>query len=67
MKVKDLIARLKELNPNHEVVMSRDEEGNSFSHLYGLSDDCIWNDIGVFDRESPADTGESCIVLWPDR
>ena len=33
MKVKDLIKLLKELNPEHEIDMASDEEGNSFGDI----------------------------------
>jgi hypothetical protein len=36
MKVKELINKLKETDPEREVVMSKDSEGNSHSPLYGF-------------------------------
>lgn len=35
MKVKELIELLKKVNPEHEVIMASDSEGNNFSPLWG--------------------------------
>ncbi len=39
MTVKELIEELQECDPNRLVVLSRDEEGNSFAECDGFSDD----------------------------
>jgi len=66
MKVKELIKRLSKENPEHEVVLSRDEEGNGFSSLAGvelfkyLDGEIYSND----DPKLPANCKDA-VVLWP--
>lgn len=44
MKVKELITLLNGLNPDYEVVLSSDEEGNGYSSISGYA-------IGEFDKD----------------
>ena len=50
MKVIDLIAALKMLDPQYEVVISIDPEGNLFRTVYEISDE------GMDDRK---------VIIWP--
>jgi hypothetical protein len=43
MKVKKLIAFLKNYNPDLEVILSRDEEGNGFNLLQNLEDNIVYD------------------------
>ena len=59
MKIKQLIQELSKLNPNLQVVLSSDAEGNSYSILYDvIPEDDISNFI---ESEKP----KGCIVLYP--
>lgn len=42
MKVSDLIAALENLDPDMEVILQKDGEGNGFSPLAGADPDCIY-------------------------
>jgi hypothetical protein len=42
MKVKDLIRELKLLDPEMEVIMQGDAEGNNYSPLAGTDENCIY-------------------------
>ena len=42
MKVKDLIRELKLLDPEMEVILQKDSEGNGFSPLDGVDENCIY-------------------------
>lgn len=81
MKVKELIARLNELDPEDIVVMSKDSEGNSYSPLADI-DSCVyaaettWNgEIGLREltdthreqgyTEDDLVEGENAVCLWP--
>ena len=44
MKIKQLIEKLGELNPELEVILASDEEGNSFSFLTGFG-------YGTFEKD----------------
>lgn len=75
MKVKELIELLSEMNPEHEVILSKDGEGNAFSP-------CGAHDVGQYVPDStwsgewrssglPPDDGGctqrqiNAILLWP--
>jgi len=65
MTVKELIAELKKLPNDLEVLLSSDEEGNGFGQLCdvdlsgknGDGDPCHPDDVD--------DTMGQCVVLWP--
>ncbi len=74
MKVSELIEILKDLPQEHEVVMSKDGEGNSFSPCanFGLQmyiPDSTWS--GEILSEEDIEEGETqeyienAVVLWP--
>lgn len=73
MKVHELIALLIELPKEHEVILSKDGEGNGFSPLadFGLSmyeAHSTWSGE-VFCEEDAKDQGrkykENAVILWP--
>ena len=43
MKIKQLIKKLEKYDPNFEIVLSSDGEGNSFGILRHVSRDAIWD------------------------
>jgi hypothetical protein len=76
MTVKELIEMLKDLPQDHQVIMSKDSEGNgfspmaeSFSRLMYVPDS-TWSgevlseeDHKEYENEGPF--VENCVVLWP--
>jgi hypothetical protein len=42
MLVKDLLVELQKLDPEMEVILQRDSEGNSYSPMLGLDSECIY-------------------------
>ena len=66
MKVHQLIAILKELDQDIDVVLSKDSEGNRFSP-------CSSGEVAFYQANSTWEGdlhpckkgGENCIVLWP--
>lgn len=42
MKVKELIAELKKLDPNSQVILQKDSEGNGYSPLYAVDGEAIY-------------------------
>ena len=81
MKVKELIEILSKCNPDADVVLSRDEEGNGYSSLSGVSLEYNWDgeynaEIGLkeltpelikagYEEEDTMPDGLDCVVLWP--
>lgn len=41
MKVRDLIEALQELDPELEVVLQKDDEGNGYRRMHGVDDDAF--------------------------
>lgn len=76
MKVRELIEQLKSYDPENEVVMSRDAEGNGYSPLYQL-DSCtyvpdttysgeLWYaEVHEDDPPEQPDGAISAVALWP--
>ena len=72
MKVSEFIELLKQLPQDHEVIMSKDSEGNSFSPFadFGIEmyePECTWSGYLV-DPESSHRTSvykKNAVVLWP--
>lgn len=73
MKVKELMKLLENFEPETEVVMSSDSEGNSFSPLDSLSTgfyipDSTWSgdfiEAKEVEEEEDVDDYESAICLW---
>jgi len=71
MKIKDLIEKLKEFDPDSLVVLSSDEEGNSYSKASGdIGSYCFNQHSGEIFRDDEidqddADILERCVVIWP--
>ena len=77
MNVKKLIAQLEKANPEDEVIISADSEGNDFGILFdvsGLEGEIRYtsdegNDLELFDmsdKEEPAPAhAKSCVILFP--
>jgi hypothetical protein len=79
MKVRKLIEQLQTIDPEREVVLSRDEEGNGFSSLEDVElmtylDGEVYIEClttrhleSGFTREDmcPSDDGVPAVVLWP--
>lgn len=42
MKIKNLITELQKLDPNLEVILQKDSEGNGYSPLYGIDYEAIY-------------------------
>lgn len=42
MRVKELIDLLKDVNPDSEVILQKDSEGNGYSPLRGVDDECVY-------------------------
>jgi hypothetical protein len=75
MKVSELIKALSELDPDAEVVMSSDAEGNGFSPLSDVTEgwyeaDSTWS--GEFgccsdgcDNDQACTGEENAVALWP--
>lgn len=79
MKVQELIDELKTCDPEAEVIMSKDSEGNSYSPCDSYNNECryvpesTWygslispQDVaeGSYDQED-FDKAHKCVVLWP--
>ena len=81
MKVKELIEILSKCNPDADVVLSRDEEGNGYGSLSDVSLEFNWDgeynaEIGLkeltpdlikagYEEEDTMPDGYDCVVLWP--
>jgi len=78
MKVKELIAILKKMPPERDVIMSSDEEGNSFSPVVDVSTHVWDTQSGDLSAEyyrnkktnevTPVhpEWEKVCVVLWPE-
>lgn len=73
MKIKDLVKILAEENdPEKEIVMSKDSEGNAFSPLADVGDGLYASNSTysgeVYNLDEKEDAGEGAkqvLVLWP--
>ena len=79
MKVKELIAELSKIDPNLEVIMQKDSEGNGYGPLSGADSNCIYDGEDVWNTDWTADEAdmdekdwelfkkenERCCVLYP--
>lgn len=62
MKIGTLIEALQSLNPDFDVVLSRDSEGNGFGKLTGLGVEHFHQgEVQEVSDERPA----NAVVLWP--
>lgn len=76
MKVKELIEQLDELDPEAEVILQKDSEGNGYSPCVG-AESCIYIPESTWDgqvynkedldKDEEADTSKqvAAVVLWP--
>ena len=66
MKVKELIKRLKQENPESEIVLAADEEGNYFTPL-SVVECAIYDpeEHEVYDPDAQDINGENAVILWP--
>lgn len=62
--VNDLREALANLDGSLPVILSADEEGNGFKHLYDISTNLKWDDDADYVSEED-DFGSACVVLWP--
>ena len=51
MRVKDLIAALATMDPDALVVLQKDSEGNGYSPLTGVDDNCIYVPLSTWHGE----------------
>lgn len=70
MKVKELIKILKTCNPEHDVVLQKDSEGNGYEELRCWETDLMFNskEGEVYTKESTDSYDEympNCLVLAP--
>lgn len=74
MKVKELIEILEKLNPDREVVLSSDEEGNRFNTLFDVGIGDWWDEENDFIQDDPDYLAEliaddtplvGAVCLWP--
>ena len=70
MKVKELVAELAKVDPNMDIILSSDEEGNSFYELRGVEEMFYskkWNQANNVLDESDDLMSDSIkvICLWP--
>lgn len=66
MKIKDLIKELSEVNPELEVVMSKDAEGNSFSPLSDIGICKYTAETTWYGEVDNCKKGkENAVCLWP--
>lgn len=69
MKVKKLIEELQKCNPDLEVILQSDAEGNGYSPLYSLDDNCVyeketnWSGF-VYDTNWTADEADMTEKEW---
>lgn len=68
MKVKKLIKLLEDLDEDATVILAKDAEGNSFSPLSDITDDCKYaahNSWSGYLLAKDVKKGKDAIVLWP--
>lgn len=80
MKIRQLIAELEKLDPELEVIVSTDSEGNGFDEMRVISPGYNYNpqdrEIGIselteedinsgYTDEDVMEDGVPCVVLWP--
>tara|TARA_R110000851_G_scaffold29641_2_gene81429 strand:+ start:736 stop:960 length:225 start_codon:yes stop_codon:yes gene_type:complete len=72
MKVKDLIKLLENVDPDHNIILSKDSEGNDYSPLYSFEigrylPESTWSGYVEFgdDMDEDSDSPIDSIVLFP--
>ena len=48
MIVSELIEKLQKMNPELQIILSRDEEGNGYEYLRYIDDNCVYDDREVY-------------------
>jgi hypothetical protein len=71
MKVKDLIRELQLLDPEMEVILQKDGEGNGYSPLEGVDENCVYieetsYDGYVYDTTWTADEADMDLEEWKE-
>ena len=71
LKVKDLIKLLKRENPDADVLLAGDEEGNTFSYISETGVSPLLYEKGhdgemVIGEKDELYNPKECVVLWPD-
>ncbi len=66
MKVRELIEVLQKCNPEHDVILQRDPEGNGYGPLSG-AEAAVYDeqDNEVIHKDDVEDQDDNCVVLWP--
>ena len=72
MKVKQLIKKLEKANPEADVILSSDMEGNRF----GLANEIEYqnfiryvnneNEIEICEADDDAEGAKPCVIIWPN-
>lgn len=74
MKIKDLIKKLNKLDPDSEIILSSDSEGNSFNYLNNIESNLfvyqVQGQVELCDKDELRDIDEcfepqKCVVLFP--
>ena len=70
MKVKDLIGMLEKFNPNYQVILQKDSEGNGYSPVAGAEDAHYVAEASYYgevysDEDDIPDNAKPCVVIWP--
>jgi hypothetical protein len=68
MKVKKLIKLLEDLDEDATVILSKDSEGNYFSPLSDVTDDCKYTPNNKWSGDivsKDSKEGKDAVVLWP--
>ncbi|MEE9446225.1 MAG: hypothetical protein V3V19_11240 [Cocleimonas sp.] len=70
MKIKELIEKLKSCDPEEEVILAKDNEGNGYSPLSNISHDIYrpestWSGELVEYERNRKDGDIDVVTLWP--
>ena len=68
MTVKELMALLQEMDPDLEVFVASDEEGNSFKPLYSCSESKFMRygrEIEIIHPDDVTGAEKDCVTVWP--
>lgn len=81
MKIKELMEILKDLDPELDIIVSEDPEGNHYQHLHAYCSDMYYTgdyncEIGYnkitpelikqgYGEEDILENGKPCLILWP--
>lgn len=65
MKVKTLLARLRQCNPDAVVVLSIDEEGNGYNEIAAVMEGYNFEDGDIEESAEASATSKECVILYP--